>query len=154
MDYSNSLYFGIDNRALARLQKVQNAAARMRKSVKKFESVTPLSKSLKWMPVRYRISYKILLLVFKALHNFAPSYLSSVLAFYNPSRSLRSENLNLLCVVGTKYKQKGNRAFSCVRPKLWNDLLLSVRSVKTLPKFKAMLKAHLLKTFWVSSWWC
>lgn len=114
----DSLYFGADKRAMACLQKIQNAAARMLKSAKKFESVTPLLKSLKWMPVRYRISYKILLLVFKALHNFASSYLSSVSAFYNPSRLLRSENQTLLCVVRTKHKQKGNRSFSCVGPKL------------------------------------
>jgi len=42
MDYCNSLYYGVDGRALMSLQKIQNAAARMIKSEKKHDSVTPL----------------------------------------------------------------------------------------------------------------
>ncbi len=41
--------------------------------------------------------------LFSRRYIISPSYLSSVLDFYNPSRSLRSEHL---CVVGTKDKQK------------------------------------------------
>ncbi len=46
MDYCNSLYYGVDVRALMRLQKIQNAAAKMIKSAKKYESVTSLLISL------------------------------------------------------------------------------------------------------------
>ncbi len=146
MDYCNSLYYGVDARALMRLQKIQNAAARMIKSAKKYESVTPLLISLKWLPVRIIIIYKILVLVFKALHNLAPVYLSGLVAIYTPSRSLRSENQQLLCTTRTKYKHRGDRAFSRAGPKLWNDLPQSIRSAKSLPMFKAMLKQHLLNS--------
>ncbi len=129
-----------------RLQKIQNAAARMIKSAKKYESVTPLLISLKWLPVRIRIIYKILVLVFKALHNLAAVYLSGLVAIYTPSRSLRSENQQLLCTTRTKYKHRGDRAFSRAGPKLWNDLPQSIRSAKSLPMFKAMLKQHLLNS--------
>ncbi len=46
MDYCNSLYYGVDVRALRRLQKIQNAAAKIIKSAKKYESVTSLLISL------------------------------------------------------------------------------------------------------------
>ncbi len=57
MDYCNSLYYGVDARALMRLQKIQNAAAKIIKSAKKYESVTPLWISLNRMPVRIRMYY-------------------------------------------------------------------------------------------------
>ncbi len=109
------------------------------KSAKKYESVTPLLILLKWLQVQFRIIYKI-------LHNLAPVYLSSMVAIYTPSRSLRSESQHLLCAARTKYKHRSDRAFSRAGPKLWNDLPQSIQSAKSLPMFKAMLKQHLLNT--------
>ncbi len=42
--------------------------------------------------IRFRISYKILLLANKALNDLAPVYLTNFLSRYNPTRSLRSQN--------------------------------------------------------------
>jgi len=70
------------------LQKIQNAAAKTIKSAKKYESATPVLAALKWLPVSFKILYKILILVFKVLHNLAPVYLSGLVAFYIPARSL------------------------------------------------------------------
>ncbi|KAI2645821.1 Disease resistance protein RPS5 [Labeo rohita] len=61
---------------------------RSSKNAKKYKS---------WLAVRLRIIYKIQTLVFKALHNVAPVCLSSMMAFYTPSRSLRSESQHLHC---------------------------------------------------------
>ncbi len=58
----------------------------------------PILQSLHWLPIKYRISYKILLLTYKALNGLAPAYLTSLLSRYNPSRSLRSQNSGLLVV--------------------------------------------------------
>jgi len=52
--------------------KIQHFAAKMIKSANKYDSVTALLFSLKWLPVRLRIIYKIIVLVFKALDNLAP----------------------------------------------------------------------------------
>ncbi len=46
--------------------------------------------SLHWLPIKFRISYKILLLAYKALNDLAPAYLTNLLSRYNPTRSLRS----------------------------------------------------------------
>ncbi len=37
-------------------------------------------KSLHWLPIKFRISYKILLLAYKALNDLAPAYLTNLLS--------------------------------------------------------------------------
>ena len=56
-----------------RLLKVQNNAARVLARVRKYDHITPILRQYHWLPVQKRIEYKILTLVFKALHNMAPS---------------------------------------------------------------------------------
>ncbi len=48
MDYCNSLYLGINNSSISRLQMVQNAAARLLTGVRKYEHITPVLMSLHW----------------------------------------------------------------------------------------------------------
>ena len=61
--------------SLNRLQLVQNRAARIVTSTKKYEHVTASLIDLHWLPVEYRIIYKILLLVYKAINGFSPTYI-------------------------------------------------------------------------------
>lgn len=75
LDYCNSLYFGLPKSSLDRLQLVQNAAARLLTGTRKREHITPVLASLHWLPVKFRIDFKILLYVFKALHGCAPQYI-------------------------------------------------------------------------------
>ena len=44
-------------------------------SYKNYDHITPVLINLHWLPVRYRINFKILLLTFKALYGMAPSYI-------------------------------------------------------------------------------
>ena len=44
--------------------------------------------ALHWLPVDYRIIYKILLLVYKAINGFSPSYISNLLSFCSSSPTL------------------------------------------------------------------
>ena len=59
LDYCNSIYAGLSNEELARLQRVQNCAARLVLCKKKRDHVTPLLRELHWLPVIYRISTKL-----------------------------------------------------------------------------------------------
>ncbi len=72
LDYCNSLYLCISKSSIALLQLVQNAAVKVLKGQCKFNHVTPILKSLHWLPVHHRI----ILYVLKSLNNLAPSYLS------------------------------------------------------------------------------
>ena len=83
---------------LSRLQIVQNRAARIVTFTKKYERITPSLMALHWLPVDYRIIYNILVLVYKAIDGFSPSYISNLLSFYSSSYSLRSCSNKLLQV--------------------------------------------------------
>ncbi len=91
----------------------------------------------------YLLSYKILLLAYKALNDLAPAYLTNLLSRYNPTRSLRSQNSGLLVVPRIAKSTKGGRTFSYLAPKLWKSLPDNVRGSDTLSLFKSRLKTHL-----------
>ena len=126
LDYCNSLFCGLLNSLILKLQRIQNACARMVCSVPKFYHFTPILRDLHWLPVRQRIDFKIILITFKILNNMAPSYLSltSLICVATPSRySLRSScNRTLLRFPPMKSKTFGDRAVMFAAPKLWNNL--------------------------------
>ena len=57
-----------------------------------YEHISPILRSLHWVPVSARIDFERLLLVFKVLNGLGPLYLSELLKLYIPSRTLRSSN--------------------------------------------------------------
>ena len=75
---------------IKKLQQVQNAAARLITLSRKHEHITPILCNLHWLPINYRIIFKILLITYKALNNQEPSYVRDLLTPYTPSRQLRS----------------------------------------------------------------
>lgn len=94
LDYCNSLYFWVNQRSLDRLQKIQNAAARLLVGGRKREHITPVLASLHWLPVHLRIHFKIFFIcVYKAVNGLAPPYVSELLHPYCPLRHLRSAAL-------------------------------------------------------------
>ena len=96
LDLYNSILYGLPVTELNKLQRVQSAAARLISRTPKSHHITPVLQQLHWLPYRDRISFKLLLLTFKALHGLAPIYISELIKLYNPSRSLRSSTLNYL----------------------------------------------------------
>ena len=67
-DYCNSLLFGESSTHLMKLQRVQNAAARLVCSVRKNEQSTPSLMRLHWLPVRFRVKFKIAMITFKSIN--------------------------------------------------------------------------------------
>ena len=145
LDYCNSLYFGLPSSTLSPLQHIQNTAARLVTRSRKCEHVTPILQSLHWLPVTERIKFKILLLVFKIRHDWAPTYLSNLLHSVNPSRNLRSnKQAHLQYAPGPRtYTRYGDRAFSAAAPKLWNSLPFHIRNATSIDSFKSKLKQFL-----------
>ncbi len=95
---------------MSRLQMVQNAAAIFLTGVHKREHITPILMSLNWLPVRYRVEFKILLFVFKSLNGLAPFYLSELVNVNRSARCLRSSDSITLSYQRSTLKLKGDRA--------------------------------------------
>ncbi len=127
LDYCNSLYYGVNQSSMGRLQTVQNAA-----DWYSLDRISPILTSLHWLPVKQRIELKIVVFVFKALRGLAPAYLSDLLRYHNPSRGLRSGNLGVLSVRRSRLKHRGDCAFTIAGPKLWNSLPVPIRMVSSL----------------------
>ena len=149
LDCCNSILYGLPDSELAKLQQIQNTAARLVVRLKKCDHITPVLQKLHWLPVKSQINYKILLLTYKALNGLAPSYLSELLDIYCPSRNLRSSSKLLLTTKKTNTVNYGDRAFSICAPKLWNNLPLHIRRAKSLSSFKSQLKTHLFNNSWL-----
>ena len=132
----------IEQSGLRRLQLVQNAAARLLTGTKKRDHITPVLASLHWLPVNFRIDFKVLLFVFKSLNGLAPDYLCELVKLYAPPRALRSADLLLLEDHRTKKATRGARSFSAAAPRLWKSLPLHIRSAPSLAIFKSLLKTH------------
>ena len=145
LNNGNALLYGVPKFQVARLQRMQNVAARVVTRTSRTDHITPVLKSLHWLPVQYRIQYKLLLLTFKALHGLVPSYLSDLLKPYLPSRQLRSASQHLLTVPKTRYVTVGDRSFTKAGPVLWNSLPLQLRSCAILNSYKQQLKTYLFR---------
>ena len=143
LDYCNCLLYGIPERLLYRLQKVQNYAARVVSLLPKRDHITPTLAELHWLPVKQRIIFKMLLLTYKCLHGQAPVYLADLLTPHAPCRSLRSANMQRLEVPPTRLRTYGDRSFAAAAPRLWNDLPMEVKCAPTVETFKSRLKTHL-----------
>jgi len=99
LDYCNSLYFGIADSLMSRLQSVQNAAARLVTGVRRCDHITPALRQLHWLPVRRRVDFKISTLVHRSLAGTASVYLADECTLVNAAgrRPLRSaDSLNML----------------------------------------------------------
>ena len=142
LDYCNSLLYGIADKDLKKLQRVQNCLARIvTKSPPRTRSV-PLLQKLHWLPIKFRIQFKINLLTFKTLSTAQPAYLNDLLSTALPSRALRSNKGKLLTMPRTRSKT-GGRAFGSCAPILWNTLPLCVRSAPSTFTFRKQLKTFL-----------
>ncbi|XP_055496016.1 uncharacterized protein LOC129699942, partial [Leucoraja erinacea] len=143
LDYCNSLLLGISSTYINRLQLVQNTAAQFITHTKSWHHITPVLKQLHWLPISHRVTYKILILTYKALHHLAPPYLTDLLSPYQPSRSLRSTSAGLLSIHKSNLRSFGDRTFSRAAPRLGNSLPQLIRNSVSLTIFQSRLKTHL-----------
>jgi hypothetical protein len=147
LDYCNSLLYGIPGYQKDRLQRMQNIAARIVTRCDRRDHITPVLKSLHWLPVKYRIDFKILLFVYKCMNDLAPSYLIELVKPYHQERySTRRNSQHCLSKPPLfNLKSYGERSFTFSAPTEWNKLPLEIRTASSIECFKSQLKTHLFK---------
>ena len=145
LDYCNSLLYGLPDCKIARIQRIQNIAARIVTRCPRQSHITPVLKNLHWLPVKYRVLFKILLLTYKCNNTLAPGYLSCLVTPYQQESSLRSQSQGLLQVPKSRLKSYGDRSFRFAAATEWNRLPVGIRLASSINAFKTGLKSHLFK---------
>src|SRR5881296_1323822 len=131
----NSLFYGLPDTSIKRLQRVQNSLARVIfPSLKRSDHITPALVKLHWLPIHKRIKFKIATITFKVLKNRQPSYLLDLLQPHNPQRSLRSSDKLLLDTPKIK-TALATRSFTHAAPTVWNSLPFDLRNSSSLHLF-------------------
>ena len=118
LDYCNSLYYGLPEYQINRVQLIQNSLARaVVRAPKSFYRTLSL-RSLHWLKIKERIDSKILSLTYEVLTTTEPSYLYDLI-FLKLYRSTRSSNVVTLARPPLKVN---NRSFRHISPRFWNEL--------------------------------
>ena len=152
INYCNALYTFLPKTQTRKLQKLINSSARFIFNItgrKRFEHITPYLKQLHFLPIDYRIEFKICLLIYKCLYtDNAPTYLTELINTKTPNlhwnlrtdldRSLLAHNQ----IVKQNYKTRG---FSHAAPIIWNRLPSNIRTAETVDTFKNVLKTYYFK---------
>ena len=146
IDYCNSLLLGSTHDVTSHLQRMQNYAARVCLCLPKSSSITTHLKSLHWLPVKVRITYKIACLCYHCHSSTAPSYVADML-HEKPShtRNTRFSSCTMPFLNRPAHSKAtlGDRSFSFASSSVLNSIPNDVRCVPSLSSFESRLKTYL-----------
>ena len=97
--------YGGSEGLLRRVQSVQNAAARLLTGARRRDQITPILRQMHWLPVRQRIHFKFVVLIFQCI---------SVIADIS-MRRLRSTD-TAMCAVRRSHNTFHDRCFATAGP--------------------------------------
>ena len=142
LDYCNSLFFGISEGLMNRLQSVQNAAARLVTGTRRSNQISPVLRQLHWLPVRQCVEFRVATLVHQSLSGMSPPYLADDCRLVADARERRLRSTaSRTCVVTRTYSTFGDRAFLAASPGLWNSLPSQLKDADS--EFRWSLKTFL-----------
>ena len=129
---------------ICRLQRVQRALARVvMQQAYRSSSSTELLKQLHWLPIEWRIRFKLATSTYKTLHTGHPPYLTDLLQYHKSSVSTRSSTSQLLAIPWHNLSF-GSRSFRVSALRIWNSLIPRICQCQTLATFRCHLQDPLL----------
>ena len=141
LDFCNILFCCISSRQMQQLEKVMKDAIRFVYNLKKRDSVSASMKMAHFLPVSFRVKYKVCLFAFKILNGLAPSYLNNFVVKAIPSEfNLRSnqDDMKLMELSGTA----NTKTIKSQMIQYWNCLPYNVRISSSITIFKRNLKTY------------
>ena len=78
LDYCNIIYTRLDKQLIQKLQKFQNSAVKFVFGLSKYSSLNSALNKLHWLPIKQRITFKLLCVMFKVDRAIAPIYLQEL----------------------------------------------------------------------------
>ena len=149
IDYSNGLLTGVPDSTIYPFQRLQNMCAKLILKRSKFDSSTASLRQLHWLPIRARIEFKTLTLMFQVVHGNAPSYLKDMIQRKAPGRQLRSTKTSDYDFVVPMNRNKtfGDRSFRTAGPVAWNSLPYELKTISDYRLFKIKCKTHLFNKY-------
>ena len=143
IDYCNSLLFGSTLDVTSHLQRIQNYAARVILRLPMSSRITIHLKSLHWLPVKVRSTYKIACLCYHCHSSTAPSYVTDML-HKKPlhTRNTRSSSYTMPLLNRPAHSKAtlGDRSFSFASSSVWNSIPNDVKCAPSLSSFKSRLR--------------
>ena len=112
--------------------------------------MTPYMQRLHFLPMKYRLDFKINMLVYKCFTNQAPDYLICLLLpriKYTEQTTRKDDDNTWLNQYPIEKQYYRCRNFRHIAPKAWNQLNLIIRESPSIEIFKARLK-----TFYFQQW--
>ena len=147
--YWNSLLFGSTHDVTSNLQPIHYNAGRVILRLPKSSCITIHLKSLHWLPVKVRITYKIACLCYHCHSSTVPSYFSDMLQ-KKPSHTCNTRSsscaMPLLNRPPLNKATFGDRSFSFASSSVRNFIQNDVRCAPSLSSFKSRLKTYLFRS--------
>ena len=149
IDYCNSLLFGSTHDAKSHLQQIQNYAAEVILRLPKSSSITIHLKSLHWLPVKVRSTFKIVCLYYHCHYSTAASHVADV-QHKKPlhTRITRTSSCTMPLPNRPAHSKAtlGDRSFSFASSSVWNSIPNGVRCAPSLSSYKSRLKTYLYRS--------
>ena len=141
IDYCSSLLFVSTHDETSHLQQIQNYAAGVILRFPMSSSMTTHLRSLHWLPVKVRSTYKIACLCYHCHSSTAPSYVADML--HRKSSHTRITRSSSYTMPLLSKATLGDRSFSFAPSSVWNFIPNDVRCDPSLSSFKSRLKTFL-----------
>ena len=141
LDYCNSIYVGLPQVSLHKLQLAQNMAARVISRTPIHQHITPILQQMNWLPTTKRCQMKLLVMTSKVLHKEAPQNIIDLFHWYSPTRALRSASSTSPVPQRNKTIRFGKRLIDTSTAALWNRLPNEIKLAANKIQLKSSLNA-------------